>query len=127
MIHRLLLQNWRSFERLDLSFESGTTFVVAPNGVGKSSLVLGLAWAVFGDHSNVDSKSCIRAGLIRRKPGSTWNCQTSAGLSSHESLDAAARLGPLTALTARPLVNSQPELRWKQLWVLTFLSQVGCR
>ncbi len=62
MIHRLLLQNWRSFERLDLSFESGTTFVVAPNGVGKSSLVLGLAWAVFGDHSNVDSKSCIRAG-----------------------------------------------------------------
>ena len=62
MIHRLRLRNWRSFERLDLSLHSGTTFVVAPNGVGKSSLVLGLAWAVFGDHSNLDSKSCIRAG-----------------------------------------------------------------
>ena len=62
MIHRLRLRNWRSFERLDLSFRSGTTFVIAPNGVGKSSLVLGLAWAVFGDHSCVDSKSCIRAG-----------------------------------------------------------------
>ena len=62
MIHSLHLQNWRSFERLDLSLQPGTTFVVAPNGVGKSSLVLGLAWAVFGDHSNVDLKSCIRAG-----------------------------------------------------------------
>ena len=62
MIHRLLLRNWRSYEDLDLQLDPGTTFVVAPNGVGKTSLVYGLAWAVFGQHSSVDPKDCIRAG-----------------------------------------------------------------
>ena len=62
MIHRLRLRNWRSYEDLDLSLGTGTTFVVAPNGVGKTSLIYGLAWAVFGPHSGVDPKTCIRAG-----------------------------------------------------------------
>ena len=62
MIHRLCLRNWRSYEVLDVQLAPGTTFVVAPNGVGKTSLVYGLAWGVFGQHSNVDPKTCIRAG-----------------------------------------------------------------
>ena len=62
MIHRLRLRNWRSYEDLDIRLDPGTTFVVAPNGVGKTSLVYGLAWAVFGQHSSVDPKDCIRAG-----------------------------------------------------------------
>ena len=62
MIHRIRLRNWRSYDYLDLPLEPGTTFVVAPNGVGKTSLVYGLAWAVFGQHSRVDPKTCIRAG-----------------------------------------------------------------
>ena len=62
MIHRLRLRNWRSYRDLDLPLDPGTTFVVAPNGVGKTSLVYGLAWAVFGQHSSVDPKTCIRAG-----------------------------------------------------------------
>ena len=62
MIHRIRLRNWRSYDYLDLPLEPGTTFVVAPNGVGKTSLVYGLAWAVFGQHSSVDPKTCIRAG-----------------------------------------------------------------
>ena len=62
MIHRLRLRNWRSYEDLDLQLGPGTTFVVAPNGVGKTSLVYGLAWGVFGQHSSVVPKDCIRAG-----------------------------------------------------------------
>lgn len=62
MIRRIRLKQWRSYESLDVTLGPGTTFVVAPNGVGKTSLVLGLAWAVFGDESNVDARSCIRAG-----------------------------------------------------------------
>ena len=62
MIHRLRLRNWRSYEDLDLRLDPGTTFVVAPNGVGKTSLVYGLAWGVFGKHSSVDPRRCIRAG-----------------------------------------------------------------
>ncbi|MDE0128875.1 MAG: AAA family ATPase [Gammaproteobacteria bacterium] len=67
MIHRLLLKNWRSYEDLNLELGPGTTFVVAPNGVGKTSLVYALAWGVFGEHSNVDQKSCIRAGAASAK------------------------------------------------------------
>ena len=62
MIHRLRLRNWRSYENLDLQLGPGTTFVVAPNGVGKTSLVYGLAWGVFGQHSSVVPRDCIRAG-----------------------------------------------------------------
>ena len=62
MIARLRLKNWRSFDSLDVSFGPGTTFIVAPNGVGKTSLVLGLAWGVFGDASGVDARSAVRAG-----------------------------------------------------------------
>ena len=62
MIKRLRLRNWRSYDDLDLELDPGTSFVVAPNGVGKTSLVLGLAWGVFGQHSAVEPRSCIRAG-----------------------------------------------------------------
>ena len=62
MIHRLRLHNWRAYEDLDLQLDPGTTFVVAPNGVGKTSLVYGLAWGVFGQHSSVDPRPSIRAG-----------------------------------------------------------------
>ena len=62
MIRRLRLLNWRSYKDLDLELGPGTTFVVAPNGVGKTSLVYGLAWGVFGQRSSVNPKECIRAG-----------------------------------------------------------------
>ena len=62
MIRTLRLRNWRSYEDLKILLQPGTTFVVAPNGVGKTSLVYGLAWAVFGDESEIDPKNSIRAG-----------------------------------------------------------------
>lgn len=62
MIGHLSLRHWRSYDTLDLDLGSGTTFVVAPNGVGKTSLVLGLAWALYGEHATIDPRSCIRAG-----------------------------------------------------------------
>lgn len=62
MIRHLHLRHWRSYDTLDLDFGPGTTFIVAPNGVGKTSLVLGLAWALYGKHADVDPRACIRAG-----------------------------------------------------------------
>lgn len=48
MIRRLVLQNWRAYEHLALDLQPGATFVVAPNGVGKSSIVEGARFALFG-------------------------------------------------------------------------------
>ena len=62
MIRSLALRGWRSYEDLELELGPGTTFVVAPNGVGKTSLVYGLAWGVFGDQSTINPRHCIRAG-----------------------------------------------------------------
>src|SRR5437879_5459056 len=49
MITRLRLRNWRIYQDLDLPLRAGTTFVVASNGVGKTSMLEGLAWAIHGD------------------------------------------------------------------------------
>jgi DNA repair exonuclease SbcCD ATPase subunit len=49
MIRRLALTNWRVYEHVRLDLEPGTTFVVARNGIGKSSLIEGAAWALYGD------------------------------------------------------------------------------
>jgi DNA repair exonuclease SbcCD ATPase subunit len=62
VIERLELRRWRAFDHVALDFQPGTTFVVAPNGVGKTSLLLGLTWALFGDLSIVDARSCVRLG-----------------------------------------------------------------
>ncbi|MEA2567100.1 MAG: repair protein SbcC/Rad50 [Actinomycetota bacterium] len=60
MIRRLSLTNWRAYDRLDLTFEEGVTFLVAANGVGKSSIVMGAAWGLLGEASNVDAASSVR-------------------------------------------------------------------
>lgn len=62
MIQRLELRRWRAFDHVAIDFQPGTTFLVAPNAVGKTSLLLGLTWALFGGDSNVDAKTCVRIG-----------------------------------------------------------------
>ncbi|MBA3891688.1 MAG: AAA family ATPase [Gemmatimonadaceae bacterium] len=49
MIRQVKLANWRSHRNLTLDLEAGTTFIVAHNGVGKTSVILGMQWALFGD------------------------------------------------------------------------------
>jgi len=48
MIQRLILENWRNYISADVSLSRGTTFVVASNGVGKTSFVEAARWALFG-------------------------------------------------------------------------------
>lgn len=55
MITRVHLTNWRAYEDLDIEVGEGTTFVVAANGVGKSSFIEAVRWALDpsgrpGDH-----------------------------------------------------------------------------
>lgn len=61
MIRRLALTDWRGYHDLDIELTSGTTFVVAPNGIGKTSLVEAASWALFGQAGAVPNGS-VRAG-----------------------------------------------------------------
>lgn len=49
MIRQVKLTNWRSHRDLTLNLDRGTTFIVARNGVGKTSVILGMQWALFGE------------------------------------------------------------------------------
>jgi DNA repair exonuclease SbcCD ATPase subunit len=61
MILRLRLRNWRAFDDLDLELGPGTTFMVASNGIGKTSLMMAAAWGLFGTASGVDPTEEKRA------------------------------------------------------------------
>lgn len=55
-VQRLELSNWRAYTTLELRLEAATTFVVARNGVGKTSLITGALWALFGDLTDIDPR-----------------------------------------------------------------------
>lgn len=61
MITRIALENWRAYRNLDLDIDPGTTFLVAPNGVGKSSLLEAVRWALGAGHVE-QRPSMIRQG-----------------------------------------------------------------
>ncbi|MEA2901424.1 MAG: repair protein SbcC/Rad50 [Actinomycetota bacterium] len=60
MIRHISLENWRAYRSLDIDVLPGTTFLVAPNGVGKSSLLEAVRWVLAA--GNVEH----RASMIRQ-------------------------------------------------------------
>ena len=61
MIRRVRATNWKAYKALDLQLTPGTTFVVARNGVGKTSLIQAMAWGLFGErNSNVNPRQAVR-------------------------------------------------------------------
>jgi DNA repair exonuclease SbcCD ATPase subunit len=62
VIRRLHIEGWRAFEDLKLELDDGVTFIVAENGVGKTSLVQAAAWGLFGALSEVDARAACRFG-----------------------------------------------------------------
>jgi DNA repair exonuclease SbcCD ATPase subunit len=98
MIRRLRLQNWRAYEHLELEFQPGATFVVAPNGIGKSSIVEGARFALFG--------------LVPPAKGGASRLTTSGGTSA--SVDVELPSGRTLTVTrpypAKPRSPSTPEI-----------------
>lgn len=62
MIRKLHLRGWRSFEEQSLEIGPGVTFVLAENGVGKTSLIEAAAWGLYGPLSGVDPVAARRIG-----------------------------------------------------------------
>lgn len=94
MIERLELKRWRAFDEIGLDFNPGTTFLVAPNGVGKTSLLLGLTWALFGDNSKVHAASCVRLGADDAEAAVTIRLRDDARLVIHRRVTTAGKTTP---------------------------------
>lgn len=59
-LNRLRLVNFRQHAESDLQFEGGITGVIGPNGVGKSTLLEAMAWALYGGDTARGGKDSIR-------------------------------------------------------------------
>lgn len=62
MIRELRVEGWRAFDRLTLQLDAGVTFVVADNGIGKTSLIQAAGWGLYGPLSGVDASAARRFG-----------------------------------------------------------------
>jgi DNA repair exonuclease SbcCD ATPase subunit len=62
MIRNIHLVNWRAYRELNLSLDRPVTFFVAPNGVGKTSLVEAVRWGLLGTPDVRDRSRAVRGG-----------------------------------------------------------------
>lgn len=59
-LHRLRLRNFRQHAATDLVLGPGLTGIVGPNGVGKTTLLEAIAWAVYGTPAARGNRDSIR-------------------------------------------------------------------
>src|SRR5213075_1751401 len=59
-LHRLRLVNFRQHADTEIVFGDGITGIIGPNGSGKTSLLEGLAWAIYGNAAARGDKESIR-------------------------------------------------------------------
>jgi DNA repair exonuclease SbcCD ATPase subunit len=109
MIQRLQLQNWRAYDELDLEFGPGATFVVASNGIGKTSLIMGAAWGLLGDASEVDAAQQIRGDAETATVGVVVRLPSGESLTITRSLNRKGRV-ELAAEVGDRVITTQEEL-----------------
>lgn len=63
MINRVEMSNWRAYDHQEFQFEPGITFIMGPNGKGKTSILEAIAYALTGEPSTVADR-----GKLLRNP-----------------------------------------------------------
>ena len=97
MIRKLTLANWRNYEDVEIELGTGTTFVVASNGLGKTSLVEAARFALFGTPST-DSASPIRSGTSAATARVELLLPTRRVITVERTLTEKTRLSPSVAI-----------------------------
>jgi exonuclease SbcC len=75
MITRVRLKNWKSHLDSDMRFSSGVNVLIGVMGSGKSSLVEGISFALFGTFPGLKSRRLELDHLIMKKPEQKQRCQ----------------------------------------------------
>ncbi|MGH2693335.1 MAG: AAA family ATPase [Actinomycetota bacterium] len=109
MIQHLQLKNWRAYDSLDLELGPGATFVVASNGRGKTSLIMGAAWGIFGEASRVEATEQIRGDAEEASVEVILRLPSGVPLTITRSIDRRARTRLQATLEDR-IITTQGEL-----------------
>jgi len=62
VIRRIRVRHWRAYDELDLDLTRPVTFLVAPNGVGKTSLVEAVRFGLLGTRGDRTRGRAVKAG-----------------------------------------------------------------
>src|SRR5882762_5337678 len=81
-LQRLRLVNFRQHADTEIVFGDGITGIIGPNGSGKTSLLEGLAWAIYGNAAARGDTDSIRN--LRAKARTSVRVELEFGLGSHE-------------------------------------------
>src|SRR3989338_2896705 len=68
MITKVQLQNWRSHEQTELDFCEGTNALIGIMGAGKTSILDGICFALFGTFPALVSKKVKLEDVVMKKP-----------------------------------------------------------
>jgi len=68
LIRKISLVNWRSHEKTELSFGKGTNIIVGIMGAGKSSVLEGICYGLFGTFPALQARKLRAADVIMSRP-----------------------------------------------------------
>ena len=68
MIKSIFLQNWKTHQNSKLSFKKGTNIVLGTIGSGKSSVIDGICYALYGNFPSLQNRKVILTENIMFKP-----------------------------------------------------------
>jgi DNA repair exonuclease SbcCD ATPase subunit len=107
LILQLNIRNWRAYDALDLELGPGTTFVVAANGVGKTSLLMAASWGVFGGASDVDAAAERRGSADRASVDVQLRLPRAGDVWIRRSVDARGRQELLVEAAERRMTTDE--------------------
>lgn len=110
MILQLRLRNWRAYDSLDLELGPGTTFIVASNGTGKTSLILAAAWGIFGEASGVEATEEIRGDAETASVEVVFRMPSAGNVTIRRTVNRTGKLQLQASLGDR-VITDQTELR----------------
>lgn len=67
------LVNYRKFKHCAIEFPDGVIGIIGPNGVGKSSLIEAIAWAIYGNEAPIVRTT--KEGVLRANAGPNEECR----------------------------------------------------
>lgn len=108
------IQNYRKFRHSVIEFPDGVIGIIGPNGVGKSSLIEAIAWAIYGNETPIVRTT--KEGVMRAGAGPNEECRV---LLEFELEGDSYRLersmkGRDLKVDARLLVNNRPAAKGDQ-------------